>query len=188
MLHRVIWGLNGCCRQACREHCKKLLKKLPSVLFEQPSKKNNCPKSKHTEITNKLERQTEPICITPALLGFGFFISSSIALGRRENIFFIRNPARSNWNLRIHITPYDQEHLLSSQAQQGRGKNHSRFEKRISSKCWRSEYSSGNGSRAELANIVFWFAFLLAFLIKESAVFVCLSCVNAKLCRAEWII
>lgn len=135
MLHRVIWGSNGCCRQACRQHRKKLLKELSWVLFQHPSK-NNCPKSKHTEITNNLKRQTESICNTPALLGFGVFFPSSAVLGRRENIIFIRNPDRSNWNLRIHITPYDQEHLLSSQAQQGRGKNHhSRSEKWISSKC-----------------------------------------------------
>lgn len=35
---------------------------------------------------------------------------------------FTGNPTRSNWNVRIRITPYNQEHLLSSQAQQGQAR------------------------------------------------------------------
>lgn len=113
------------------------------------------------------------------------FSPPSTALGRRETIF-IRNPARSNWNLRIQITPYDQEHLLSSQAQQGRGKSHhSRSEKWISSKCGVASTLVGTETEQDQQILFCLFAFLLAFLLKESAVFMC-ACACVSVCTQNY--
>lgn len=49
---------------------------------------------------------------------------------------------------------------------------------------WRSEHSSGNGNRTELANIVLLVCFPAALLIKESAVFVC---VCLRVCMQNYV-
>lgn len=80
------------------------------------------------------------------------------------------------------MTPYDQEHLLSSQAQQGRGKSrHSRSEKWISSKCGAASTLVETETEQDQQLLFCLVAFLVAFLIKESAVFMC---VCTKLCKA----
>lgn len=111
--------------------------------------------------TWKSNRDMQCFCVV-----FSLFYSS----GQKRD--FIRNLVRSNWNLKIQVTPYDQEHLLSSQAEQGRGKSrHSRPEKWISSKCGAATLS-WKRRQNRISN--FCFAWLLSwslFLIKESAVF-----------------